>query len=170
MAMKIIAFLLISILIGRGTPPPADVVVKAACQKAKEENKKVFLIFHASWCGWCHRMDSIMNAPTCKPLFNKNYVIEHLDIMEVGEKKALENPGAIDLYNKYTGKNDGIPFYLIMDGDGNVLQDSKIKSTGANVGCPDKPEELACFREQLKATSTLSDGEIETIVGQFKRR
>lgn len=157
------------------TPLSATQVVTAACAQAKASHKKVFLVFHASWCGWCHRLDSLMGSPSCKELFEKNYVIAHLVIMENGAKKSLDNPGAIDLYNKYAGGNDqGIPFFLIIDGEDTVLADSRIKpegaapgSSGANTGYPGSKEEVAYFIRTLKETSALTSSQLDIISSQF---
>src|SRR5580698_7597634 len=103
----------------------ADEIMKEAFQTANKENKKVFIIFHASWCGWCHKMDSSMNDKSCKKFFDDNFVIRHLDVDEFKEdKKVLENPGAIELRAKYHGDSCGIPFWLIFDKGGKLLTDS----------------------------------------------
>src|SRR5690242_9207413 len=95
------------------SPASADEILKEACQQAAKEKKNVFIMFHASWCVWCHRMDSSMNDPTCKKFFDDNYVIRHLVVDESKDKKNLENPGANEMRNKYGGDNQGIPYWLI---------------------------------------------------------
>ena len=45
------------------TPAPAAEVLAAALKTAGEQKKNVLLMFHASWCGWCHRMDTSLNDP-----------------------------------------------------------------------------------------------------------
>src|SRR5262245_14541783 len=44
-------------------PLPAKQIVQEAQQKAKKQKKGVMVIFHASWCGWCHKLEDVMNRP-----------------------------------------------------------------------------------------------------------
>lgn len=55
--------------------PAASTIMNKAMEQARAENKKVFLMFHASWCSWCKRMEKNMEADATKDLFNKNYVV-----------------------------------------------------------------------------------------------
>ena len=57
--------------------PSAEEVLTPIYAQAAKENKKVLLIFHASWCGWCHKMDTSLQDKTVKPLFDNNYVTAH---------------------------------------------------------------------------------------------
>src|SRR6188474_91433 len=79
---------------GQHRRPTAGEIMEEALQTATKENKNVFIIFHASWCGWCHKMDSAINDKSCKDFFYKNYVIRYLVVDESRDKKNLENPGA----------------------------------------------------------------------------
>jgi thioredoxin-related protein len=157
----------------QSTIPSAENVIHAAIQRAGQEHKKVFIIFHASWCGWCHRMDSLMNSEACKALFDKNYVIEHLTVMESEGKKGLENPGASDLLKKLHG-GDSIPFWVVFDEKGNPLadclmkpEDAKPDVTGDNIGCPSTKDEVAYFVKVLKKTSSLNAGQLAVIEKAF---
>lgn len=155
-------------------PLPAKKIMKDAYTQASKENKHVMVIFHASWCGWCHRMDSIMNMPETKPLFDKNFVIRHLVVLESKAKKNLENPGADQLMKKYNGAGSGIPYWLIFDAKGNLTGDSRMPSkdkTGkailSNVGCPAQPEEVEYFISLLKKSTSLTDPELAVISQKF---
>ncbi|AOM76215.1 thioredoxin family protein [Pedobacter steynii] len=152
----------------------ADLILKEAYKQAAKEKKKVFVIFHASWCGWCHKLDTAMNDVSCKKLFDDNYVTTHLTVMENDKNKHLENPGAIELMKTYRGDKSGIPFFLIMDEKGKLLADSQIRPEGAsldspgeNMGCPASKEEIIAFQKVLKKTSKLTETELGTITRRF---
>lgn len=157
------------------TPESADKIMSDAYAVAKKENKKVFLMFHASWCGWCHRMDAAMNDASVKKFFDDNFVIRHLVVMESDGKKNLENPGAADMMAKYHGDKSGIPYWLVFDANGALLADSKMRpdgggpETGDNIGCPATEKEVAYFVEILKKTTSLKEAELDLITKRFRQ-
>lgn len=163
-------------LFAQDNPEPADKVLKDACRQAAAGKKNVMIIFHASWCGWCKKLEASMNDPSCKEFFDKSYVIKYLTILESKDKKNLENPGANDLFEQNGGKGQGIPYFLIFDKKGRLLSDSKMdvakpgsETKRSNIGCPASDEEIAAFGEILKKTSSLNDSQIAIITGRFAR-
>ncbi len=170
-------FALLSATIANAQPAPpvsADEILKEAFQKATRENKNVFVMFHASWCVWWHRMDTSMNDKACKKLFDDNYVITHLVVDESKDKKNLETPGGVELKTKYNGDQQGIPFWLVFDKNGNLLSDSKMRKEdegpekGDNTGCPASEKEVAFFVDVLKRTSSLNKEQLEIIRKRFR--
>lgn len=159
----------------KAQPAPADVVLKEAYRQAAKEGKNVFVIFHASWCGWCHKMDTSMNDPSCQQFFNDNYIVRHLVVNESKDKQQLENPGAEGLKVKYNGEGQGIPFWLIFDKDGKLLADSKMRGVGdgpdkgENAGCPATEKEVAFFVDILRKTSKLDQSQLDIIARRFRK-
>jgi thioredoxin-related protein len=154
------------------TPEAAKDAFAAACKQAGKTGKTVFVMFHASWCGWCHKMDASMNDSTCKPFFDKNYVILHLVVQESKDKKNLENPGAEDLMNANGGKGQGLPYWFVAGKDGKMLASSRMPAAnsdlpGDNVGCPAEANEIAHFINVLKLTSKLTAAEQAAIEKRF---
>lgn len=149
------------------TVPSCSEVLSDAYQQASRENKNVLLIFHASWCGWCHLMDTSLADPAVKPFFDKNYVITHLTVYESKGKEQLENPGALDFLAKHGGNNQGIPFWIILDKKGVTLADSRLN--GTNTGCPAREEEVEHFISVLRKTSSISEAEVKTIRDRFRK-
>ena len=163
-------------IIAQEPPASADAIMKEAYAIAKKENKKVFVIFHASWCGWCRKMDTSMNDASCKKFFNDNFVVRHMVVDESKDKKNLETPGGQEFKIKYRGEGMGLPFWLIFDNKGNLLADAKIRPAGAsidaegkNTGCPANEEEVNYFIEVLKKTTSLKNDELEIIRKRFRK-
>ena len=134
-------------------PEKADVVLKAALQQAGGANKSVLLIFHASWCGWCKRLDAVLDNPDIKRIMNDHYVITHLVVMENGAKKALENPGGNEMMEEFGGAKSGLPFYAFLNGEGKKIADSNVMPKDQNIGYPGTPEEIVAFEKLLKRTA-----------------
>lgn len=180
--MKIKQFVFVALLIHLGsvsaisqqTATSAKEIMQNAYKQARKENKNLIVLFHASWCKWCHKMDSSMTDKSCRNFFQENYVICHLTVDEAKDKKNLETPGADEFRKKYHGENAGLPFWLIFAKDGNLLADSKIRPVGASLdangesmGCPSTPEEVAYFVKLLKQTSILNDSQLKIIAERF---
>jgi thiol-disulfide isomerase/thioredoxin len=174
--LLVAAMILTSAAYSQSTPEPASKILADAYKQAAKEKKNVMVIFHASWCGWCKKMDASIDDPSCKAFFDRSYVIVHLTILEPKEKKNLENPGAEDIFNTNGGKGGGIPYFLIYDKKGKLLADSKFKPAKAaadaapsNIGCPAADDEVAAFIEILKKTSKITDSEIQAVSERFKK-
>ncbi|MFC2132509.1 thioredoxin family protein [Bacteroidota bacterium] len=153
----------------------AETILKKAYLQAENEDKNVFIIFHASWCGWCHRMDTLMNREACKNLFEKDYVITHLVVQERGDKEHLNNPGATEMFKKHHGR--GIPLWLIFDKNGKFLADSNMRpegvaldQPGTNTGSPATKEEVDHFIKVLKETSSMKENELGIIAELFLQK
>ena len=171
---SVFSFSIVASGFAQTTMPSSESVLKQAYAQAGTENKKVMLIFHASWCGWCKKMEASLNDPTCKKFFDDNYVITTLDVMEQPAKASLENPGSLEVLKKFKGEKSGLPFWLILDANGNLLADSQMRPAGASLdtpgesmGCPASEKEVAYFISLLKKTSNLNDEQLAVIAKRF---
>ncbi len=150
--------------------PSARKVLAAAMQEAKVQQKNIFLIFHASWCSWCRKLDSVLESPACKNLMAPHYIITHLSYYETEEKRQLENKGAGKLLAQYGALDAGIPFWVVLDKDGKLLGTSlykKADGTKAIIGYPGSSGEIKAFTGILKKTSSLQPGELNAIALLF---
>ncbi len=173
MKVKIIGLFFISLTVfqmvmAQEKVESADTVLKQAYTEAAKSNKNVFVIFHASWCGWCHKLDSSLNDASCKKYFDDNYVFCHLTVYESTAKKSDENPGAEDFLNKYNGAQQGLPYFLIFDKQGTLMADSKNKDN-KNIGCPATKDEVKHFVSILENTSKLNKHQLSIIEKRFVR-
>jgi len=135
-------------------PPEAGVLVREAARAAKKDGKNIWVIFHASWCGWCKRLDEFIGLPDFKQVFDDNFEIVHIVVKESADKKALENAGGDKLLTQWGGDKAGLPFFVMIDPQGKVLADSMMSVTGKeakqNTGHPIAPEEIDHFLTMLK--------------------
>lgn len=152
-------------------PLHADKILSTAYNEAKIFDKNVFLIFHASWCSWCRRLEKALQSDELKKIFEDNFVITHLDVLEREDKiESLENPGGKEFMVKLGGQKSGLPFYAFLDAEGNKICDSNVMAKNSNIGYPGSAEEIEAFGKMLKASSTkLDDKQLETILEYFRK-
>lgn len=171
--MRFLSILIAAICLTNGVAAQSKVasaeeVLKPVYAKAAKKNKNLLLIFHASWCGWCRKMDSSLADPAVKPLVDRYYEIAHLTVYESPNKKNLENPGALDLITKFGGADQGLPYWFVLDNKGNVLADSQYQPK-KNTGCPASEVEVNYFISVLKKTSALKEPELNIIKKRFRK-
>ena len=170
----VVFFLIFSgIIYGQEKPESADKIMADAYKIAGKENKSVMIVFHASWCSWCKKFEASVTDPSCREYFEKHFVVRYLDILERGDKKNIENPGAIDIFNINGGDGSGIPYFLIYDKNRNLISDSKMSAGEGkpkqNIGCPSSEEEAAAFIAILNKAEKVSDAEKVAITERFKK-
>jgi tetratricopeptide (TPR) repeat protein len=146
----------------------ASELLEKAYNKAKAENKNVFVKYNASWCGKCKKMDSKMKADSCKSMFENNYVFVSLVVKESSKNKYLETPGAIDFLKKHNGEGYGLPFWVVLNKNGDLLEDS-FYIKGQNMGCPESEIEVAEFINILRKTSNITKEGLDVIAKEFLR-
>jgi len=137
----------------RTVEPSAFSLVSNALVEANASNRNVWVIFHASWCGWCKEMDKFMAVPANKVILEKYFVVIHVTVLESEANKHLENGGGDVLLAGLKGEGQGIPFFAFLDKSGSMLANSRAVSDtnkeGSNVGHPVQPDEIAWFMQML---------------------
>jgi thioredoxin-related protein len=69
----------------------------SALEKAKAQNKPIFLDASTSWCGWCKRLKATtFTDKTVADYFNKNYInveidAEHGEGLQLAQKYRISN-------------------------------------------------------------------------------
>lgn len=97
-----------------------------------------------------------MALPDVAPLLNKEFVIQKLDF-----DRGI---GAKDIEKRYIDKDQGLPWFAFINGDGKALVTSNLPN-GNNLGHPFSPEEVAQFKVMLqKAKQHLTDAEIDKLI------
>lgn len=139
--------------------PKADAILSSAKSQAVQQHKSIFLIFGASWCEDCHRLDAFFAVPEVHAIFDKYYVTTRLTVGEEnGGNPSLNNPGAVDQLIKFGGVGPGgvtnIPFIAILSEKGKLIVNANRPTAGNSrfeaIGYPTKPEEIDWFIAMLK--------------------
>ncbi|WP_254509370.1 carboxypeptidase regulatory-like domain-containing protein [Anatilimnocola floriformis] len=144
----------------------AQKMLDTALVQAKADDKKVFLIFSASWCGPCRLLSRFL--ATHKVELSKHFVFVKLDVSRDENAEALQERFP-------ESKTGGIPWFCVLDHDGKEIVNSNLPKTtadseNANIGFPTKAEETSHFAEMLKTSAPrLSENQLKSIVGALKQ-
>ena len=145
-------------------PPAANVLLQSAMTKAAGQ-KAVFVIFHASWCKWCTRLDHVLDTMVVKDIVDKYFVTLHIDVLERGEKiQVFENPNGQKLLEQFGGKDAGLPFYAFLDAHKKLIGNSNVMSKNENIGYPGSTDEINAFMKLIKKAAPRMTRKEESII------
>ncbi len=149
----------------------APAVLKAAGAKAAREDKKVLVLFKASWCRWCRKFDALLADPELRLAWERSYVVARINVRERGELKNLENPGWEAVMKQLRARDDvDVPYMAILDSGGTKLADSLRLGDGpipSNAGYPSLPQEIAAFVATIERTARFTPVELRVLKTRF---
>jgi thioredoxin-related protein len=157
----------------------AEKMLTAARTQAQAQQKSVLVIFGASWCPDCDVLEDFLGAPEVKPVFDKHFVIVHLNVFEEdGENPRRNTPGGNAVIQHYGGVLPGgvvsLPYMIVIDNEGKLVVNSRrpVNAQGKekSIGFPNQPEDIAWFVEMLKkGAPSLTDEETGQLASVLKR-
>lgn len=130
----------------------AEQELTKALERAKAEDKSVFVQVGDPYCGWCKRLSAFLSEHE-KPL-SQDYVHLKIDTVRMthGDEVALRLAPGTDL---------GHPWMVILDAEGKRLA-SSVGPEGSNIGHPSQPAEIDHFLAMLKGTrKRLTDSDLD---------
>jgi thiol-disulfide isomerase/thioredoxin len=135
------------------TPDSADALFTQAKAQARQEHKHILMVFSASWCGPCKLYAKFLEDPEMKPITEKAFVVEHIDVGEMpGDTRHADTPGGVKLRSTLGAVSEpGFPFLVITNEDGNPIVNSyRNGDVKSNVGYPALPSEIDWYIEMLR--------------------
>src|SRR5271154_3598824 len=101
--------------------PKTDIA--AALKQASLEHKRVILDFGGDWCGDCQVLDIYLHQDPNAELFEKNFLLVHVDIGRFDKN--------LDIAEKYNiPLKKGVPALAVLDADGKLLYSQQAAEFG----------------------------------------
>ena len=152
---RVLAFL------NKWKPQPLDAneVLRSALVQAAKQNKYLFVHFGAPTCGWCGRLEALLEREDVRNLMSRDYVDLKIDLARMVKGPEVQKR----ISPQHSG---GIPWFAILDRKGKPL----ITSDGprGNIGYPVSREEISHFLTMIRKTARALTPEqiasIETIM------
>jgi thiol:disulfide interchange protein len=101
--------------------PKSDIA--AALKQASLEHKRVILDFGGDWCGDCQVLDIYLHQSPNLELFDKNFLLVHVDIGQFDKN--------LDIAEKYNiPLKKGVPALAVLDAGGKLLYSQQVAEFG----------------------------------------
>lgn len=152
---------------------PANDEIRRQLAGASGEGKKLFLLFYASWCGYCRLFDRFLADPAAAAILNREFRVVHMRALErTAQQKALQLDGADDVFNRFAKTPaQGLPFFVVLDGAGDPLATSVSPLDGRNIGFPTGKGDLDVFEKIIaRAAPGITRGEIAVLRAAAQRQ
>lgn len=118
----------------------AEKALEEVVERAKDENKHVFVQIGGNWCVWCARFEDFVKSDTSiDSLVKANYLVYHLNY-------SKENKNAEMLERFKFPQRFGFPVFLILDGKGRLLHTQNSAYLEAGKGY-DKEKVMSFFTD-----------------------
>lgn len=134
-------------------PLPAPALMMGAMKTAQAEHKVIWVLFSASWCDPCKKLENLILTSDVKSILAAHYVSLKLIVSESADRRALENPNANILMTKFDSRSIVPPFSAFMDGGGRMIANSRGMPNGGEIGYPSTPERIQAFMALLQKTA-----------------
>ncbi|WP_417379993.1 hypothetical protein [Gimesia sp.] len=144
------------------TLPPYDAreLLDTALKQAKQENKRILVQETATWCGPCRLLSQFLDRE--REQWQRDYIWIKMDHRWTGADKIMKTMRG--------GAQGGIPWWAILDQDGNVMATSN-NQAGENIGFPSTRSDLAHVRDMLEKTAIrLTPMDVNTLVEALKQK
>lgn len=141
----------------------------AALAESKVDGRPTLLIFSASWCGPCRLLARFLDA-------NKADIDPYVRVVKLDVSR---DDGIKALRERYPeGDQGGVPWYVLLDGDGKALANSNrpragddAGDEGTNIGYPSDPADADHFVAMLRrAAPAMPGATLESLRGKLIRK
>lgn len=137
--------------IAHAVPAPATEEWRRQISLAQGEGKRLFMLFYASWCGYCRLFDNLLADPQASAIINREFKVFHMRALERTEAlKARQIAGADEMYRRFATPSSGLPFYVVFDDAGEPVVTSIAPDSGENIGFPVAKHDLDQFEKIMK--------------------
>lgn len=103
-------------------------LIDEAIVRAKQEDKRVLILFGANWCPWCRRLHrAFSSSPTVKQGIRGKFILVYVDANTRNDRER--NAGVIERYGNPV--QYGIPVFVVLETDGTQLTTRESQSLSA---------------------------------------
>lgn len=142
-------------------------IINDALERAKVENKQVFVNYFSTECKISENMKKQMEDDTFLSIFNSSYIIVNIVVPKEETFNYVNCSNPMKTFSGNNCKEIKFPFWYILDDCGNNTATS-FKADESNIGYPNTKESIHDFIEIIRNTSQFTEVKIDIIENSFK--